>query len=1122
MSSRNYNKLYVHTDREEGSEKLLLGYQNDTRETVLSKDTETLFHVPFNAKTQKLVDSSLILDGATAGLFPAASDRIFKNNKNYGDSTPNGSTTDNANGLWFCSWLYKDESGNVKWMDRYYNPGTFTSALAISQLTEGLVYRKSESVYRDVESTMTLEPGVQYRYFHVGENTAKKLVTTFGGVSGERLKLNLENWGSDVVDTSSGARKVIVNTNGPTTDLYKPLIEPNRASAPVFRFDNPYSTEAYVDYDSDYNPTEEFTLAFWAYSSDWNNAQTTQLVGNFCSNGGYGVFIRNLDNYPFFVIPETNYGHVLYVNSGYIPFLDISLQTTESVLTATPQFVAIDSDNHVITCNGDGSGTIIKYDNTKKILFATPITNEKNLTMFSTLSTTKATLQPNISGTQVPPNANYLIVTYKYLSSAGLNLSFYNRIISPYLDYLLVGIPDIVSSGGLGIVPDIDGPYPGTKLSPFNSGGRHNELNYNGSNDNVMTPDSTLKFLVELDRLPINARVSIRQDLWWSGNNYYDAHYGAGSHFGDGKVDVSVEVYKGSVNPLYNHDTYTEYPIEWNIAPDGARPYYWSQNREWRNDYNPQGNTLVASLSAQTYTVTAGRLHGNGRPLHGDYIGTIVFDKKTNFVGWNNGDSTVVDPEAHELPPLITVPTVVTMTEVIPDTNAEHVIQLICGPNNSIVVTTSKSRYTYDTNLVLLEAIPWNSTPLTVAAYSYDSKLGTSNLVITDNVYDSKFIEMDHWCLSATMAKHTNGNLYVKRADDNHYTRFAIVSATNFSIDPYDRIWVLHDTNKVSVYDPSSSPMSDPLFEFEAGSNDNHNRKNINFLSVYDRVTDSREWRCIIYYDDGPETKLFIFDMKGYLLENIEAVSLFDAKTFTLFKQEEQNIKFSGKGDFTGYEHSRVFSKLPPYNNNSQLSIRASLKDKSKSDLTFSQFEKSIPINNWNTKSWRHFVLTLKNRIFTLYVDGINMIELPYSGQYDLSYELQPALFIGSPGGSEIGFNREIGSRATDIFNGIFQDIKIYDYALNEVNLEMFSRSLVPAQDLHWSIVTPVIQYIETIERMFKNKIPGAKSNFFNIKLCGAQIKDDQTRKIIEQEIRVIVSKTKPAYADFLNIRWIE
>ena len=107
-------------------------------------------------------------------------------------------------------------------------------------------------------------------------------------------------------------------------------------------------------------------------------------------------------------------------------------------------------------------------------------------------------------------------------------------------------------------------------------------------------------------------------------------------------------------------------------------------------------------------------------------------------------------------------------------------------------------------------------------------------------------------------------------------------------------------------------------------------------------------------------------------------------------------------------------------------------------------------------------------------------------------------------------------------FNGLFEDIKIYDYVLDVKTLELFQRASIPAQSMLWSLPTPSIQYIEKIERMFKNKIPGAKATYFNLKLSGTQITDNQTRVIIEQEIRNIVSKLQPAYANFLNVHWID
>jgi hypothetical protein len=185
MSDRIYNKLYVNRNREEGSEKILLGYQHDGKELILKADQETYFHIPFYTAPVSLKDSSLIIDGATGGPFPAASDRIFKNRKNYGNVTPNGDPiSDIADGVWFCSWLYKNSQGVVRWMDRMYNPGTFKFSIAVAQLSEGPVYTPNDPIFRDVPSKMMFEPGVMYRYFHVGEKTAKDLVTTFGGASG--------------------------------------------------------------------------------------------------------------------------------------------------------------------------------------------------------------------------------------------------------------------------------------------------------------------------------------------------------------------------------------------------------------------------------------------------------------------------------------------------------------------------------------------------------------------------------------------------------------------------------------------------------------------------------------------------------------------------------------------------------------------------------------------------------------------------------------------------------------------------------------------------------------------------------------------------------------------------
>lgn len=828
MSIRNYNKLYVNTDREEGSEKILLGYENDTKELILSKNQETIFHIPYYTKTVNLATCTLIQDGATAGTYPAASDRIYKNRKDYGKTTANGEPTDVADGVWYCSWLYKDDNGGVQWMDRYYNPGAFVQNIAFSQLSEGLSYKKHDPVYRDVPTKMLLEQGVQYRYFHVGEEYAKEMVTTFGGISGEHLKLSLDGWGTDNIDSSNSSQKVFIITDGLPSDIYTVTTQSDRVTATNINFDNSHKTTVYLEYSTSYGFLHEYTLSFWGYSKNWNASQTTQLVGNFSTKGGTGVFIDTLSSYPFFVIPETAYGHMLYVNESFSQFLDQSLHPAVS-LTATPLFAAIDSDNNVIIVNADRSHKVKKLDHTGKLITETSLVN------------------------------------------------------------------------------------------------------------------------------------------------------------------------------------------------------------------------------------------------------------------------------ADEQP-----------------------MQLLCGQNDAIIVITDKARYTYDTNFNLLKTTLWETLSTTVAAFAYDIEEDTAELISTNDVNDCKFIGHDKWSLSAT-----DGNLYVKYAGEDEETLFAEFTNTGhtFGIDPYDRIWVIHGNNTISVYDTKAEPGSDPLFEFQVGLDRPYARKNISFICKYDRANNSREWKCIIYYGDSYQNlenpQFYVVDMKGSLNQVVDILSLFDLHTIQMLRQSQEYMEFFGRGDFTGYERRRVFNKISPYNNKPQIILRSMLKDSSGSSLPYTQFKQFYSTKSWNYESWQHIALTLKNRTFSLYNNGLLVAELPYSGKYEMTYELQPSFFIGSPVGAQYGFNQEIGN-TTAIFNGLIQDVKIFDYAIESKNLEMFQRAAIPGQNIYWTLPTPSVQYIETIERMFKNKIPGAKSSFFNLKICGTGIKDLTTRAIIEEEIRSIVEKIKPVYANFLKVNWVD
>ena len=831
MNPRDYNKLYTHTNRTDGSEKLLLGYQHDSREIVLKKDTETYFHVPYFTSPISLNESSLVLNGAVGGPFPAASDRIFKNRKNFGNVTANGDPSDIADGTWFCSWLYQNENGALMWMDRLYNPGKFDASIASAQLAEGPQYIPFNPVFRDVPSTMIFESGVMYRYFHIGEETAGRLVTTLGGVSSERVLMDLNKWGTEDVDSSKNNLPVTIISNASYSELYPTVNESDRTSNPVISFNNNKNVEVSLNFEDTFNPTNEFTISVHAKSPNWHDCQSTQLIGNMTARGGYGLFLHSLSSFPFFVIPETGYGHLLYINEGASGFLDKSVKLTPSPsVSATPELVAIDFDSNVIVANNDNSSTITKYDNAGRLIAST--------------------------------------------------------------------------------------------------------------------------------------RLSV---------------------------------------PRFSYLTSTETPV-----------------------------------------------------------------------------------------------------------------QLICGPNDTFSVLTTNAVYTFDTYLNNTSTLVRSISPTTVAAYEYSISTGEYDLILLDGVNDAKFVEQRLWALSAT-----DGNLYRKDPDEDPVV-FAELEGqgTNLAVDPYDRIWVLHGTNNVSVFDSYNKELLDkPLLRLDIGEDKTQQRKNISFYCAYDRTTKKKAWRCIIYYSG--DLNFYVLDMDGNLLQTVGLISLFNSTVLNILKETSDSFKFLGKGDFTGYEHKRVFGKLAPYNGETQLVFRAALKDKTKSDLSFKQFKVQTSIGSWDAESWQHLAIILRNRSFKIYNNGIKTLELNYPGEYELSYELRPPLFIGTPVGSQSGFNSEI-AYVSSIFNGYFEDIKIYDYALSQSALEFFLRSSFFGQDLYWSLPVPEIQYVEKVERVFKHKLPGSKSQFYNIKIAGSHIQDETTRKIIEEQIKLIVEKLQPANIDLLKVHWVD
>jgi len=368
LLQRNYYKIFTGSNQAEGHDKIHLGYESSAFETTLKRNKTTYFHVPFFSQPQKLTDSTLIANGATPGPIPAMADRIFKKQSGYGKNTPWGNTTQLKNGTWLCSWLYAEPDQQPRWLDRYYDPGHMSINNALSY--DPNIYIKHDPIIYDVPSQMLLEPGVWYQYFHQGEKTNQDLVTTFNGVSGNRIRLNVDDWSAQFTDNSIYQNTITIDNF--ESEWTKNYSDPGFVERNILNFDNNSFINCHITYNDSYNLLNEFSLQFWIHNKNWQTAPATYLASNL-NRGGYGVFYNNLKSYPYFTVPETTYGHLFYLNPEIKVYTEKNIQITAQE-RAKPIFTGLNSNFETIVVDLT-SQKIYKYSHLGDVLAQSKLAN---------------------------------------------------------------------------------------------------------------------------------------------------------------------------------------------------------------------------------------------------------------------------------------------------------------------------------------------------------------------------------------------------------------------------------------------------------------------------------------------------------------------------------------------------------------------------------------------------------------------------------------------------------------------------------------------------------------------------------------------------------------------------
>ena len=308
---RNYNRIYTGGNQIEGYSNIHLGYDSKYSSIIeIKPDTYTYFHMPKYAIDVDINASGLDRSGAFGGLTPQFADRIYEKLADYTDSTWWGGGTNNGkqSGTWLCAWLSGGDTSSV-WLERYYDPGKMTPDVAMNMSMvplsrETSVFVKNGTPVYDVVSTMKVQAGAYYKYYHMGVKGYESMTSAFNGASEDSIRLLLQDFNNTEIIRDSS-----VNSNDAT------VIHPEAVDlvSMDFTYGNVKNNaillngvgELQINGTPSINILGDKSINLWTYTKNFYT-DTSSTIFSYYLRGGDKLEYINHGLYYSYIIPSTD------------------------------------------------------------------------------------------------------------------------------------------------------------------------------------------------------------------------------------------------------------------------------------------------------------------------------------------------------------------------------------------------------------------------------------------------------------------------------------------------------------------------------------------------------------------------------------------------------------------------------------------------------------------------------------------------------------------------------------------------------------------------------------------------------------------------------------------------
>ena len=233
------------------------------------------------------------------------------------------------------------------------------------------------------------------------------------------------------------------------------------------------------------------------------------------------------------------------------------------------------------------------------------------------------------------------------------------------------------------------------------------------------------------------------------------------------------------------------------------------------------------------------------------------------------------------------------------------------------------------------------------------------------------------------------------------------------------------------------------------------------------------------------------------------------------------------KGDPSGYDYQRKFGRIQQRNMkgiHAKVYTTHNVTSKSKVFTVYADTSKLT--SGWHNIS---MVFSVQKGTLSILIDGklisstssdINANQYAYRPS---NYRNETRLIIGTSSAKNGTLREKIQQPQSYIFDGGFNDLRLYSTPITNQIIKYISRNgyVDIYNDMTWNMPVGNNQYIEEIERFFQHRLPGNKSQLFNLKIRGYKPINDQAKDLFENSIRQVITKIVPAYTQLNNITWV-